>query len=260
MHYIDWLKPRPFQDDPRFLGRDFADRIRELGLEKVICVLATDVWSRRETEHGRSTNDGQQAIFDTIKPYMGKRNVLYRLRMPDNTLWMARLHNFLVQKSAVVDETERLANERLLAESEVATMMFVKERTQIPVPEVYGYDSTYDNPLRTPYSFIEYLSDKPYPFPFSETDKIKEYELAKIPSQLTHFVWQLCKHPFNKIGQLQLTSENGNDIVIGPIVDRKDRMYGPFEDSRTIYTKRAKIVYGYELLAERTLQRVRLEH
>ena len=259
MNHTAWLKPRPFQDDPSFLGRGFADQIRDLGLEKVICNLATDLWSRRETAYSRSVNNSQQAIFDTPEPCMGKRNVLYRLRMPDNTLWMARLHNRLIQKSAVVEEAERVANERMLLESEIATMIFVKEKTQIPVPKVYGYDVTYRNALGTPYIFMEYIPGKPYPFPFSESGVAKEYELAKIHLQLTYLVWQLCKLPFQQIGQLRFASDDGTDVVVGPIVDRKNRIYGPFKDSRTFYAKRAKTVYEYELLAERKLQTVEPE-
>ena len=153
-----------------------------------------------------------------------------------------------------MDEIERIANERMLLESEIATMVFVKQNTQIPAPEIYGYNSTYSNPLGTPYVLIEYIPGRPFPFPFSKNRAIGEYKLLKIHLQLTHFVWQLCKRPFNEIGQLQLASDKGTDVVFGPTVDRKNRWYGPFENSATFYMKRAKTVFEYELLAERTSQ------
>ena len=70
--------------------------------------------------------------------------------MPDNPLWVARLHNMLYNKTAVTDHTTRITNQILLFESEFATMQFVKENTQIPVPKVYENDFTYANALGTP--------------------------------------------------------------------------------------------------------------
>ena len=250
MQYTDWVKPRPFQTDAGFLGKIYAAQIRGSDLEKAICTVATEIWSRRMTAHRHQVNN---AVYDTLEPYMGKRNILYRLRMPDDTLWMARLRNPLIKKSAVVDEAERIANERMLLESEIATMIFVKRKTQIPVPEVYGYDTTYENLLGTPYTFIEYMPGKPYPFPFTEVGIAKEYELAKIHMQLTHFVWQLSEHPFNQIGQLHFASDDGIDVTVRPIIDRKDRKYGPFKDSQKFYRKQAKAVYEYEVLTNRAL-------
>ena len=58
-------------------------------------------------------------------------------------------------------------------------MQFVKENTQISVPKVYGYDSTYANVLGTPYIFMEYLTGKAYPFPFSGQRSIKVDDLVK---------------------------------------------------------------------------------
>ena len=166
--------------------------------------------------------------------------------MPDNSLWVARLYNTLYNKTAVTDHTTRITNQMLLFESEVATMQFVKENTQIPVPKVYGYDSTYANALGTPYIFMEYIAGKPYPFPFSGERPIKDDELIKIHTQLTTFAWQLLKHPFDKIGQLRFATGEERGVVIGPIIDRKERLYGPFTSSRTFYKERAKIVYEFE--------------
>ena len=35
-------------------------------------------------------------------------------------------------------------------------------------------------------------------------------------------------------------------VAIGPIIDRKERLYGPFTSSRTFYKERAKTVYKFE--------------
>ncbi|KAI0117880.1 hypothetical protein GGR51DRAFT_500433 [Nemania sp. FL0031] len=246
MEYTDWIKPRPFQDDVGFIGKVFATHIRESGLEKIICRLATETWIKQQMKRGHQFDRSQEAVLDADELWFGKRKVLYRLRMPDNSHWMARLHNALNTKTAVTNHTTRMANQMLLFESEVATMQFVRDSTQIPVPEVYGYDLTYENELGTPYIFMEYIAGKAYPFPFSEQRRIKDDDLIKIHAQLTNFAWQLSKHPFDKIGQLRLAAGGERGVAIGPIIDRKERLYGPFTSSRAFYRERAKVVYEFE--------------
>lgn len=178
---------------------------------------------------------------------MGKRNVLYRLRMPDNKLWMARLHNSLIQKSTVADPQARRDIEQIQFESEVATMRYVKQHTTISVPEVYNYNATYDNILGVPYMFMEYIQGKPYPYPFSQRGIIRDLDILKIHLQLVNFTRQLASLPFSSIGQLHFSPENGSDVIVGPIVDRKGRMYGPFQNANDFYLERARLVYEDEL-------------
>ena len=246
MEYTDWIKPRVFQDDPGFIGKVFATQIRESGLEDVICRLARETWVRQLDELGHPVDGKPRVILDAREIWFGKRNVIYQLRMPDNSRWVARLYNALNNKSAVTDSTQRNANQRLLFESEVATMHFVREKTQIPVPKVYAYDSTYSNALGTPYIFMEYVAGKPYPFPFDGQRVVKDEDLLKIHAQLTQFSWELSKHPFTAIGQLRYASAEGTDVVVGPIIDRKDRCYGPFMSSKAFYEKRAETIHEFE--------------
>ena len=44
MEYTEWIKTRPFQDDPGFIGKVFAAQNRESGPEEVIRYLATNTW------------------------------------------------------------------------------------------------------------------------------------------------------------------------------------------------------------------------
>ena len=182
-----------------------------------------------------------------MDPEMGKRNVLYRLRMPDHTLWMARLHNPLVQKSTMTELQARREIERIQFESEVATMQYVKKHTRIPVPEIHYFDATYDNVLGVPYMFMEFIQGKPYPFPFNQRGIIRDLDLLKIHLQLINSTWRLSRLPFDSIGQLPFDPENRADVVVGPIVDRKGRVYGPFQDPKDFYLQRAHTVYEDEL-------------
>ena len=43
-------------------------------------------------------------------------------------------------------------------ESEAFTMRWIREKTTIPVPEVYGFDTSMDNPIGCPYIMMEYIN------------------------------------------------------------------------------------------------------
>ena len=125
-------------------------------------------------------------------------------------------------------------------------MQIVKENTQIPVPKVYGYNFTYANALGTPYIFMEYIAENPYLFHFSGQRPIKDDDLIKVYAQSTNFAWQLLKLPFDKTGQLRFATGEERCAAIGPIVDRKECLYGPFTSSRTFYQGCAKTVCAFE--------------
>jgi hypothetical protein len=40
-------------------------------------------------------------------------------------------------------------------EIELYTMKYIRERSTIPVPEVFAFDSTVDNPIGSPYVFMK---------------------------------------------------------------------------------------------------------
>ena len=76
MEYTDWIKPRPFQDDPGFIGKVFAAQNRESGLEEVIYHLATETWINQQMQLSHQLDCSQEAVLDTDKLWFGKRKAL----------------------------------------------------------------------------------------------------------------------------------------------------------------------------------------
>lgn len=64
---------------------------------------------------------------------------------------------------------------------------------------------------------------------------------------MTNFAWQFSKQPFDQIGQLRFATGEEKGVAIGPIIDRKECLHGPFISSRTFYRERAKTVYESEM-------------
>jgi len=75
--------------------------------------------------------------IDASKFASGHNSVVVELKFSDSTSWIARIR--LPSKAAPNEEVER----SLL--SEIITLRLVKSKTSIPVPEVYGFDSSLPN-------------------------------------------------------------------------------------------------------------------
>ena len=73
----EWIKPRPFQDDPRLIGKVSAAQNRESELEEVVCHLA---------KLGHQLDHSQEAVLATDGLWFGKCKVVYQLRMPEISL------------------------------------------------------------------------------------------------------------------------------------------------------------------------------
>ena len=68
MKHTNWTNSRPFQDDPAFPGRQFAEHIRQTGRLPVILSLATALWKGLSTSTVSHKNSLRKATFDSMEP------------------------------------------------------------------------------------------------------------------------------------------------------------------------------------------------
>ncbi|KAG8867920.1 hypothetical protein FRC20_004541 [Serendipita sp. 405] len=88
---------------------------------------------------------------------------------------------------------------RIKTESEVATLDFIRTRTNVPVPEVYHYESNPYNDLEAEYIIMSKAKGVPLQRVYREMDT---EEKRKLFSNLAGHMLTLFKHRFNAIGSL----------------------------------------------------------
>ena len=103
-------------------------------------------------------NSGRSCVFDG--PYhAGGRHIVRRLKFLDrDELWLARIP--IIPASLASDQSETLkwwtAERRFTMESEIATMKYYAECTDIPVPTIFGYrTSIAGNTVKLPYMLMQ---------------------------------------------------------------------------------------------------------
>lgn len=107
----------------------------------------------------------------------------------------------LSDHSELVAGVARRYMPRLKTESEVATMHYLREHTNIPVPTVYHYDSNPYNRLGGEYILMSKAPGVPLATVFHS---LSYSELVKLLENLAAMILPLFAHRFNEIGSLYL--------------------------------------------------------
>lgn len=114
--------------------------------------------------------------------------------------------------------------------SELETMQYVRSRTSIPVPEIYGYDFGLDNNVGAQFVLMERL---PGHHLYRLWDKLTLNHKKVVLSDIAQVLVELSQLKFNRIGCL------GSNDAIGPLLCRMgngaggERTYttGPFDST-----------------------------
>lgn len=92
---------------------------------------------------------------------LGGSHVIREIVFDDDVHWIARVRMARINKNAdehyIPKQVHDFWTDALAAEmqSEIDTMSYVREHTDIPVPQVYSYDTTATNPVGAPFMLME---------------------------------------------------------------------------------------------------------
>ncbi|KAF9768901.1 hypothetical protein IL306_013749 [Fusarium sp. DS 682] len=118
----------------------------------------------------------------------GFNHVILELAFSDDVYWVARIPYKTLKDS-----------DRISMLSEIATMKIIKEHTTVPIPRVFDFETSADQPFGHPYVFMEYLG-RTLPNVLATT--IPREHHAKVAKQLANVFAELQNLTFSCIGRL----------------------------------------------------------
>ena len=143
------------------------------------------------------------AVTVSEKPFAGSYNLVYVITFADGSKWAAR-----VPKHGTVEN---------FGESQAATMQYelellrvIKEKTTVPVPQIFYYDTTVDNAFGAPFSLCSWLSGTPAcylwhceegPTPLKQRRLRILDSVAEAMAQLSFLTNPLIGLPITRLGQ-----------------------------------------------------------
>jgi serine/threonine protein kinase len=119
----------------------------------------------------------------------GFNNVVLELAFSYNIYWIAR-----IPYRTINDNTKT----SLL--SEIATMKIVRQRTSIPIPWIFGFEMSVDEPFEYPYILMEYLGGRTLDNNLAFS--IPQQYHAKVAKQFANVFAELQSLTFSRIGRL----------------------------------------------------------
>lgn len=126
----------------------------------------------------------------------GCEHLVLELAFSDEVYWVARIPHQTIQRDTML--------------SEIATMKVVREHTTIPVPQVFCFEVSADQPFGYPYMLMEALDGRT--FPEGLATAIPVQHRAKVAKQLANVFSELQNLTFSRIGRLWC-GENADEPV-----------------------------------------------
>ncbi|KPM39240.1 hypothetical protein AK830_g7316 [Neonectria ditissima] len=167
--------------------------------------LALAIRQQSETEY-----DGQDPVVE--RPIYGSYNVLLPLVFPDGVRWLAK-----IPVNGTPSHWNAVSSGALSAEAN--TMRLLKRETTIPIPTVFDFSATTDNPIRCPYIVMSFISGKPlYEIWFGDfsSEDVTQYRTRALQDIASAMV-QLKAFSFNKGGFMTFAPDGNVKSEIGPM-------------------------------------------
>ncbi|EMT60926.1 hypothetical protein NOF04DRAFT_11110 [Fusarium oxysporum II5] len=142
--------------------------------------------SRRKHQPGLSPD--VSCSIDLNHFTSGFNNVVLEIAFSDNVFWVARIPHQTLNDN---DKTSLL--------SEIATMRIIQQHTTIPIPRVFNFEMSTDQPFGYPYMFMEHRG---HSLPNGLATTIPSEHHPRVAKQLANVFTELQNLTFSRIGRL----------------------------------------------------------
>ena len=144
------------------------------------------------------------------KPLFGSSNVLFVITFSDDVKWIARFPGYGVSSFG------ELEARRLL--SDIHSKALIRSCTSIPIPEVFAWDLSRDNPIGVPYHLEAFVEGRSLAERWTGEWLLDELKKMKVLRRIAEHMSQLHSLHFDKIGSLVLGAD-GTSLNVDAMVD-----------------------------------------
>jgi len=181
------------------LQRYMDEKNQELGEVNtdVLCRIASELRGGRPC-HCLQDNE----VWNT-----GGYNMIFYFEFEDGVEWVARVPS----KTRAIRPLEDPLSQQSM-QSMIDTIEYVDYKTNIPVPDIYGFDVTCDNDLGMPYVFMNRVSGEPLAKYLDENWALQEDKFERIVQKWAEYVVELATLQFDSIGSLFRTAGPNHEV------------------------------------------------
>lgn len=179
---------------------DLHERIQTL-FSKINLQQLEQAAFKARIRQDKTADPGVTCAVNTSSFANGMVHIVLEISFSDGVYWVARIrHRQVHAKSAAI----------LL--SEIATMKTLKERTSIPVPQVFAYELSSSNPVGYPYILMECLEGRELEGAIASA--VPPEFLPKVAKQMAEILFQLHQLTFDRLGRLWCGADGKGPLEI----------------------------------------------
>ncbi|KAK3377280.1 hypothetical protein B0T24DRAFT_620845 [Lasiosphaeria ovina] len=211
-------------------GGEYADRINQF----------TGQVSEKALLSYASSLRGNQPCTISSEFSVGNFNLVRKIRFDDGVEWIARLRMPPIagQETEMAPDWAR-QKMHLDMRSELATMEFIRQNTEIPIPRVYGYELNNQNSVGCPFSIIEYVHGN------TAEEVVRSYpgKHEGIPAQFEEKFWRQMAKVMLQLASVRLPEigsiirDQSGSFVVGPLIETGS---GPYDSAAQFYAEYPK--------------------
>ncbi|KAF5697342.1 GDSL lipase acylhydrolase family [Fusarium globosum] len=169
--------------------------------------------SRRK--HQPSLSLDVSCSIDLKRFASGFNNVVLEIAFSDSVFWVARIPHQTLNDS-----------DKISLLSEITTMRIIQRHTTIPIPQVFSFEMSTDQPFGYPYMFMEHRG---HSLPNGLATTVPYEHRPKVAKQLANVFTELQNLTFSRIGRLWCG--DGADQPVQVIAMEWHASPGPLETS-----------------------------
>ena len=144
------------------------------------------------------------------EPLFGGSNVVFVIKFSDDVKWIARFPGYGVSSFGEL-EARKLP-------SDIQTKALICSSTSIPIPEVFAWDLSRDNPVGVPYHLETFVEGRPLAERWTREWLSDELKKMKVLRKLAEIMSQLHSLHFDKIGSL-VVGADGTSLKVDVMVE-----------------------------------------
>jgi predicted Ser/Thr protein kinase len=177
--------------------------------------LAVSVRQHQQFKDLRLPDEVELTAADCSVVYpllFGSYHIVFTLEFTDGLRWALK-----IPASGLRDRFDENAARALT--SEALVMQLLKRETTIPVPEVYSFDTSFDNCINCPFILMEFMAGIPVYdcwFDKEASEELVEQRRTRTLQDLAAAMVQLNKFTYT-LGGEPTFDEDGNSTGIGPL-------------------------------------------
>lgn len=203
--------------------------------------VALEARSKCSTQRSYDKSQQEPSIEVQQRPWTGSNNLVYVLGFSDGVKWIARI------PGNGIDSFEPLEVSHF--KNRIYVSRFLRLATSIPIPEIFTWSATCNNPVGVPYTLESFAEGRQLSEAWTDDEWSSEEKRVRTIRNLAKVMSELHRFSFDQIGSLSPELDVGPDVYMAFDQDKLfegEDMFGHAQERGPFNSAMDDLLEGFE--------------